>query len=127
MTDQKKKKPRTTPKKEEPEVERLKFDLNSLTGRETILFEQITGKSVFSLQGKGIDPDDIDPDNPDPALIEEAGLDMTTMLAFAFIVKHRTEPDLDWDEFLDQDLTVSLAGIDDLPGRAPLDPTNAND
>jgi len=72
--------------------------LDSLTGREAIELEDLTGEPLGVL----IDA------------WENDRMSIKSLLAVVFITRKRTEPGLTYDAVLDEDLDVAMAGLVDL-------------
>ena len=98
---------RVTPKKVAAEGV-LEFDVDSMTFREGILFEEIAGRSLMDLG-----------DN----------IDMKAALAFVYITERRRNPDVDLEELKDSPITAQMAALTtntDSNGVGELGPTNAS-
>jgi len=101
---------RVTPKKEPDETQALTFDVDSMTFREGILFEEIAGRSLMELG-------------------EE--IDMRTALAFCYITQRRIDPDADLEELKDSPIMAQMAGMTTTGGNGKVEdgelgPTNAS-
>lgn len=76
----------------------MQATLNTLTGRETIRLEELSQDPLSKIMD-GMQTGDVT---------------ARTALALAYIVRVRSNPDLTWDEHLDDDVEVSFTALDDI-------------
>lgn len=74
------------------------ISLDTLTGREAIELEDLTGEPLGTLI----------------AAWENDNMGAKSLLAVIYIIRKRAEPDLTFDEVLDEDLDVTLAVLGDV-------------